>query len=323
MEKNIFIVLITTLLVLFLIYKYENVETIQNKEYIKNNTIVTYPYFNNEKLDNYINDYINKNSDYKTIIDYDYNIENNKLNLTLYMHKEINNKIKETNKKISINLEEYNIKSIKEKYYKTETDTEKNKFIALTFDDGPNHNTEKILNILNKYNIKATFFILGKNIKGNEKIISMLYENGMQIGNHTYNHKLLTRLKQERIEEEINETDEEIEKIIGVYPKIVRPCYGSVNYKIRKIIDRPIITWNIDTEDWKYHNSDRIYKKVISNAKDGSIGLMHDIYTSTYNSLEKIIIDLKKEGYKFVTIDELFEVKNVKKEPGKVYRYIK
>ena len=113
------------------------------------------------------------------------------------------------------------------------------------------------------YNIKATFFILGRNIKGNEEIIKKMNKLNMEIGNHMYSHKLLTKLKNEEIINEIKKTDKLIFSITNKKPNLIRPSYGIYNKQIKKIINKPIITWNIDPEDWKYHSSPKIYKKVI------------------------------------------------------------
>ena len=191
--------------------------------------------------------------------------------------------------------------------------------IALTFDDGPNHNTSRVLDILEKYNAKATFFILGTNIKGNEGIIKRMKELNMEIGNHMYSHKLLTKLKDNELVSEIKNVDNMIFDIIKEYPTLLRPSYGTVNKRLKSLVDKPIVIWNIDTLDWKNHNSKYISNKVINKAKDGSIVLMHDIYRATANSLEIIIPKLLSDGYKFVTVSELLHYKGIEIKKGNVY----
>ena len=197
------------------------------------------------------------------------------------------------------------------------------KMIALTFDDGPNYNTNKVLDILEKYNVPATFFILGSKIKGNEYILKRMASSGMEIGNHTYSHLLLTKYQEDKIKEEIDSTSNLIFEVTGKYPTLLRPSYGSVNSKIKKTADMPIIIWDIDTLDWKYHNSKRISKRVLNKAGDGDIVLMHDIYSATANALNIIIPELQNRGYTFVTVSELFYYKEVNLEKGKVYGYAK
>ena len=108
-------------------------------------------------------------------------------------------------------------------------------------------------------------------------------------------------------------------EIISKYPSLTRPSYGSTSSTIRSVIETPIIIWDIDTLDWKYHNSKRIYNKVIDKVRDGDIILMHDIYSATSNSLEMIIPKLLDEGYQLVTVSELFYYKNIELKPKNVY----
>ena len=195
------------------------------------------------------------------------------------------------------------------------------KLIALTFDDGPSYNTNKVIDVLEKYNAKATFFVLGSKIKGNEYILKRLEKTGNEIGNHTYNHLLLTKYEEKKIKEEINKTSNLIFEVTGKYPTLLRTSYGSVNNKIKKLANMPIIIWDIDTLDWKYHNSKKIAGRVITKAKDGDIVLMHDIYSATANALNTIIPTLQERGYNFVTVSELFYYKGINLEKGKVYGF--
>ena len=250
---------------------------------------------NNSTINNYITNFTN-NYDY-LFIDYDFT---NNTNLTMYIYKENNNIVKSTSKNFTINNNtKTNYDFINQKIIADD------KLIALTFDDGPNHNTTKILDILEKYDIVATFFVLGTNIGSNEKTIKRMHELGMEIGNHMYSHKIATKLSEEKLQEEINKTDKLVYDIIHKYPTLIRPSYGIYNNKIKKIIKRPIILWNIDTLDWKYHDSKKIANKVFNNLNRGNIILMHDIYSATANSLEIIIPKLLSEGFKFVTVSDL------------------
>ncbi len=329
MKKNIFIILVSTLLILVLIYLYNQVEITINKKFINNKIHIEYPYFNNEPIDNYINQYLNNYTEKNhnlIFIDYDYEENNQNINLNLYIYEEFQNVIKQKEKTFKINLLQEKIEPITnlkgKKINQTikQNNKDKNKkLIALTFDDGPNQNTIKVLNILEKYNAKATFFILGCNIKGNEKIITRMKNLNMEIGNHMYSHKLLNKLTNEEIKEEYTKVDNLIFEITKNYPTLIRPSYGTYNDRIKKLLDRPIIIWNIDTLDWKYHNSKRIYKKVLKEANDGDIILMHDIYNATANSLELIIPELIEKDYQFVTVTELLSKKGINIEKGHVY----
>ena len=276
-------------------------------------------------MNTYLNQYINTNKQL-LFIDYDYKNTNNNIELTMYIYEKDKKIIKTIEKTFYIDLINNTIATIEipkndnnyDLYYQKKINKEK-PLIALTFDDGPNHNTIKILNILEKYHIKATFFILGTNIKGNEETIKKMNELNMEIGNHMYSHKLLTKLKNEEILSEINKVDEQIFNIIKKKPTLIRPSYGTFNKRIKQIIDRPIIIWNIDTLDWKNHNSKLIEKRVMSKISDGDIILMHDIYTATANSLESIIPKLLASNYQFVTVSELFYYKGINLKEGNVY----
>lgn len=334
MKKNIFIILISILLILILTYFYDKKESVLNKEYKdhENNIYIEYPYFNDKIIDTYINKYLNtKINDYQNkeeflFIDYDYQ-EVEKTELIIYIYKEMENIVKNEQQKFEIDR---TTSTITKKNTKLSPNTEydiyyqklinkENPMIALTFDDGPNHNTSKILDILEKYSIKATFFILGTNIKGNEKIIARMNRLGNEIGNHMYSHKLLTKLSKEKISNEIKQVDDLIFNIIGEYPTLIRPSYGTYNKKVKSLIDRPIIIWNIDTLDWKSHNSQKISNKVLKKASDGDIVLMHDIYNATANSLEIIIPKLLEKNFQFVTVSELLYYKGINLEEGRVY----
>ena len=276
-----------------------------NQKYIdyRKNLYIEYPKINDVKFDNKLNSYITSfinNYDY-LFIDYDYTDNNY---LTMYIYKENDNVAKTLTK--TFDFKSSNSNSDNNTFDLLNwKDINKNKLIALTFDDGPNYNTSKVLDILEKYDIKATFFILGTNVKGNEKIIKRMNKLDMEIGNHMYSHRIATRLKKEQVKEEIDKTDKLIYDIIKKYPTLIRPSYGIYNNKLKRIIDRPIILWNIDTLDWKYHDSKKIANKVFNNLYRGNIILMHDIYSATANSLEIIIPKLKANGYRFVTVSEL------------------
>ncbi|MBQ8681752.1 MAG: polysaccharide deacetylase family protein [Bacilli bacterium] len=335
MKKNIFIILISTLFILMLIYLYDEKEDILNKEYrdYKNNISIDYPYFNNIVIDNYLNDYlepfIEQGNDLIDLlfIDYDYEELDDRIELILYIYQEKDNVVQKEIRRMefdvinSVVLENNKVVDVSVEYdiYKGQIIEEDQPMVALTFDDGPNHNTSRILDILEKYNVKGTFFILGTNIEGNEKIIKRMHELGMEIGNHMYSHKLLTKLEDDKITTEIKTVDKLIFDITNNNPTLIRPSYGTINKRIKSLMDRPIIIWNVDTLDWKYHNSKKIANRALKNIDDGDIILMHDIYRATANSLEIIIPKLLEDGYQLVTVSELLYYKEIDLEKGRVY----
>lgn len=182
------------------------------------------------------------------------------------------------------------------------------KRVALTFDDGPDAKvTPQILATLNKYNAKATFFMVGPNASKNSAIVKKVYEAGHEIGNHTWNHPKLTGLSPANVKQEVDRTSNAIYASIGQYPTVFRPPYGEVNDKVRSVITMPSILWSIDTLDWKHRNADKILASVKASVKDGSIILMHDIHQTTANGLENVVLYLQKQGYEFVTVSEILQ----------------
>lgn len=184
------------------------------------------------------------------------------------------------------------------------------KVIALTFDDGPNPaTTNKILNALQKHEGHATFFVLGSRAQYYPETIKRMLKEGNEVGNHSWDHPLLTRLSNEKAYQEINDTQEMIEKISGHLPVHLRPPYGGINDSIRSLSNLKVSLWDVDPEDWKYKNKQKIVNHVMSHAGDGKIVLMHDIYATSADAAEEIIKKLKAKGYQLVTVSQLEEVK--------------
>ena len=299
-----------------------------NKEVISLNYDISYPFFSNDDIDNYISGYLNYDSyiDGNVIIDYDIYDNDNLYYLTFYKYFWNDNVVSDGSDSFVIDTSNNSVSRINKTNYEYDVvinrkiDKSK-KMIALTFDDGPNYNTSKVIDVLNKYDIRATFFVLGSRAINNKDILKKMADSGMEIGNHTYNHLLLTKYDENKIRSEIEDTSEVIYSATKKRPKLLRPSYGSVNNKIKKVANMPIIIWDIDTLDWKYHNSKRITSRVVNKVRDGDIILMHDIYSASLNALSNIIPILQDNGYEFVTIDELFYYKGISLENGKVYGY--
>jgi len=183
------------------------------------------------------------------------------------------------------------------------------KLVALTFDDGPSTYTSHLLEILKQEEVKATFFILGSRAEYYPEIVQQIAADGHQVSSHTYNHKQLTNLSEEEIHHEIFDTLNLIETITGSRPTAMRPPYGSMNDTVRNDSQTSLVLWSVDSLDWRSKNADAIYNLVMEQTADGDIVLLHDIYESTIQATEKIIVDLKEEGYIFVTVDELYRIK--------------
>lgn len=187
------------------------------------------------------------------------------------------------------------------------------KYVAITFDDGPSIYTKNILETLKKHNVNATFFVLGNKVETYQDLLKQSLNDGNVIGNHSYNHKWLIKLNKEEIKEQVNKTNEEIQKYTGYIPTLLRPTYGSVNQTLKNIPNMDIVLWTVDTMDWKYKSVSKIVSRATSRLKDGDIILMHDIYKRTANALEKIITEIKKQGFEIVTVLELKEIQKLRK----------
>ena len=317
------------IIIIFMILVIDYNSEIVNKVLIDSNRTINYPFFDNDNIDLFIENYLNRTSNNYSddiFIDYDGYLKENKYYLSFYKYIVGSGKISNDIDSFIIDMDNDKVeKGIASTYMNDyiiyDNDVISNKYIALTFDDGPNYNTNKVLDILEENNVPATFFVLGNRIKGNENILKRMVSSKMEIGNHTFNHLLLTKYKEDKVKSEINNTSNLIFEVTGKYPTLFRPSYGSCNKMIRSIVDTPIIIWDIDTLDWKYHNSRRISSRVINKVKDGDIVLMHDIYSATANALEIIIPSLKSKGYTFVTVSDLFYYKNIPLEKGKVYGF--
>lgn len=189
------------------------------------------------------------------------------------------------------------------------------KKVTLTFDDGPNPcTTPLILDILKKRNIKACFFVLGLQAKKHPEIVKRIHDEGHFVGNHTYHHKNLAKLKPEEIKKELESASALIESITGVRPKYMRPPYGSNSKKVisaAKEAGMDVVLWTVDTRDWKSRNEVAVLGEVSKqlgiskgNMHGGAV-LMHDIYPSTVRSLDMVLDKLAVNEFKVAALDKL------------------
>lgn len=193
------------------------------------------------------------------------------------------------------------------------------KEIAITFDDGPHpKETAKILDILKKYNAKATFFVVGKHVKWYPDSVIRASKEGHEIGNHTFTHPDISTLSEEQLKSEIKNCEDIILEKTGKKPVLFRPPFGNYNEeslsKLSEDLGYTVVLWSgIDVKDWKNPSSKEISDKIINNVKSGDIVLLHDYGTnSTVEALDTILASLTEKGYKFVTVSELLEDKNKK-----------
>lgn len=192
--------------------------------------------------------------------------------------------------------------------------------VALSFDDGPSiKSTTKILDILEKYNVRATFFDLGSLMIKYPDIVRREASLG-EVGTHTYSHKNLNKASNEDILKEMNLSREAFIKVLGYEPILLRTPYGNANANVKAMVDMPIIGWSVDTLDWKYRNKDLILNEIDKYGNlDGKIILMHSIYSSTADAVEVLIPDLLDKGYQVVSVSELAYYKGYTLETGTTY----
>lgn len=178
--------------------------------------------------------------------------------------------------------------------------------IALTFDDGPHpYYTDLLLDGLAERGVKVTFFLLGENIEGREDVIRRMSEEGHLIGNHTFYHVDINSLSMEEACAEIRDTSEAIRAITGQQVEYVRPPYGNWNKELECQVMMIPVFWTLDTLDWKVKNTDRIVREVLEDVEENDVILMHDSYRTTVEAALRIVDELQKEDYEFVTADEL------------------
>lgn len=195
--------------------------------------------------------------------------------------------------------------------------------IALTFDDGPHYQrTPALLELLEEYDAKATFFILGDRANSgpaNRETAQAVAKAGHEIASHTYSHKNLKTLTLEQMTEEIMKARDNIYEVTGVYPVFVRPPYGAYNDMVKENCFAPLIIWNLDSKDWDFRDAEKVVDHVLLEAGNGKIVLMHDIHQFTIDAVRVLLPELIDRGYQIVTVRELFYYQNVELENGGVY----
>ncbi|KFG02033.1 hydrolase [Streptomyces scabiei] len=185
-------------------------------------------------------------------------------------------------------------------------DCRKVKCVALTFDDGPVKDTQRLLGILKDRDVRATFYAVGTNVQKNPSTVRDAALADHQIGNHSWDHADLTKLSATKIKSQFSRTDTVIKQATGKKPTTVRAPYGAHNAAVRSAAGRPLVHWSVDTLDWKYRDSARLVKYVNAETRPGDIVLMHDIHKTTVDAVPGIIKALKARGFHFVTVDQLF-----------------
>jgi peptidoglycan/xylan/chitin deacetylase (PgdA/CDA1 family) len=190
---------------------------------------------------------------------------------------------------------------------------ETEKKIALTFDDGPNEMTLLVLDVLKKYNAKATFFCIGKNIEVHPDILKRTIAEGHTVGNHSYSHSpFFDFYRKNQVIAEIQQTDTLIESVLGKKTMLFRPPYGVTNPSISKalvVTQHKTIGWNIRSLDGVVKKEDFLLDRIIKRIKPGGIVLLHDTSIQTVNVLEQLLSFLQTNNYTVVPLEELLNIK--------------
>lgn len=200
-------------------------------------------------------------------------------------------------------------------------DCVKLKCVALTFDDGPGQHTGKLLDALKAEKVPATFYVVGPNVDSHPGAVRRMFAEGHQVGNHSWTHRQMTALSADEMLKEMRDTDAAVERAAGHRTSTMRPPYGAINADVRAAMAKystgQIITWSVDTLDWKTRNAEATLESVRNDTKSGSIILMHDIHAETVQAVPQVIRHLKQQGYTLVTVNDLLAPE--KPQPGKVY----
>lgn len=196
-----------------------------------------------------------------------------------------------------------------------------NRYVALTFDDGPRRSTtEKLLDGLLERGASATFFVVGEELAGNEDLVERMKNEGHQIGNHTWSHVRLTGTPNETVLEELGRTDEALRDILGDGDYWIRPPYGMVEEELESLLQVPLVKWSVDPKDWESRDTKKVVEAIRENVGHNAIILLHDIYPTSVEAALQMVDTLQAEGYWFVTVEELLLLNGVTPQPGVMYR---
>ena len=183
-------------------------------------------------------------------------------------------------------------------------------YIAMTFDDGPSQKlTPKLLDLLAAHHIKATFFVIGENVAEHPEILARAAREGHEIGNHSWSHPYLGKMSDDGVRREMRRTDDVIKETIGTRPTLMRPPYGSLSSRQKRLIHDEfgyqIILWDVDPLDWKRPGPTVVCNRILKETRAGSIVLSHDIHPGTIEAMPATLTQLEAKGFKFVTVSEL------------------
>jgi peptidoglycan/xylan/chitin deacetylase (PgdA/CDA1 family) len=188
-------------------------------------------------------------------------------------------------------------------------------YIAMTFDDGPHpQNTTRLLDMLRARNIKATFYVIGRSVELYPQVVRRTVAEGHEIGNHSQTHRLLSKLGDSELRQEMARCRDAVVNASGVQPKTMRPPYGGLLQRQRELVHSefgyPTILWSVDPLDWKRPGAGVITSRITSGASAGGIVLAHDLHAQTVDAMPATLDNLLRRGFKFVTVSQLLAMKS-------------
>jgi peptidoglycan/xylan/chitin deacetylase (PgdA/CDA1 family) len=191
------------------------------------------------------------------------------------------------------------------------------RLIALTFDDGPDEKTSAILDLLDEHEAAATFFVLGRQVKGREHVLRRTVESGHELGNHSFSHPRFAELQPPEIEDELVRTSNAIEGAVGFRPRLMRPPYGLGAFAASPVATRlgmKTVLWSVNPKDWDQAEPEQIVEGILAGARPGAVVALHDgaarrgDRAPTVVALATVIPRLERQGYRFVTISTLLQL---------------
>ncbi len=197
--------------------------------------------------------------------------------------------------------------------------------VALTFDDGPSEETDRILKVLLEYDARATFCVIGNKLEEYPDVLKRTVAGGNEIACHTWSHPYLNKISASNARSQLEKTNNLVKEITGYEVKVLRPPYGKHNLAVRNICKEMglvIVRWEVDTMDWNHRSANKTYNAIMKGAKTGMIILCHDLYATTAAAAERAIPDLVAKGIQLVTVSELLSFHKNGAQPGKVYNRV-
>lgn len=201
---------------------------------------------------------------------------------------------------------------------------EQEKLLALTFDDGPHPQyTAELLDGLRARGAKATFFLVGCQVELAPELVERMAAEGHQIGVHTLDHVQVNGLSRRDFDTQVEGLRRLLYPLVGERELWLRPPYGVMDDNTAQWADSPVVLWSVDPEDWRSRDADRVAEHIVTRVRDGDIVLLHDIYPASVQAALQVVDCLQKQGWRFVTVEQLLQMKGRAGETGQVYRAVR